>query len=169
MRPVSRLAWQAVNKAVAKAVGIADEGRRVPLGLAVCAAEIEAFWRAFPSGLTRRGLATAGSPRRAFEPRKGAVPGAERGLPMLPLHLLCNVLSPVARYDDQMETAVTRTAFVRDGQAQLQTQWRETAENTWTVAPPCRADRRPMTPGCRTWPCLRGTNRRLLPATGSRV
>jgi putative transposase len=119
-----------VNKAVIVAVGVRDEGYREVLGLAVGAAETEAFWKDFLKSLIKRGL--RGIEMVISDAHEGLKSAIAQTLTTTwqrcRVHFMRNALAHVPRNQHQMVAAVIRTAFVQDDQGMARSQWRETAD-----------------------------------------
>jgi putative transposase len=119
---------QVTSKAVVVATGVTADGRREILGLDVGDSEDEVFWRAFLTGLKKRGLAgvrlvisdqhagLVAALRRAFQ---GATHQRCR------VHFIRNLLAHVPKAQVDMVAAVFRTIFAQPDPDSMATTWEQ--------------------------------------------
>lgn len=119
---------QVTSKAVVVATGVTADGRREILGLDVGDSEDEVFWRAFLTGLRKRGLAgvrlvvsdqhagLVAALRRAFQ---GAAHQRCR------VHFIRNLLAHVPKAQVDMVAAVFRTIFAQPDPDAMATTWEQ--------------------------------------------
>jgi putative transposase len=115
-----------VSKAVVVATGVTDQGRREILGLDVGDSEDEVFWRAFLTGLNKRGL--TGVKLVISDQHAGLVAAIARTLQgsshqRCRVHFIRNVLAHVAKGEREMVAAVFRTIFAQPKLAPMAAQW----------------------------------------------
>jgi putative transposase len=119
---------QVTSKAVVVATGVTADGRREILGLDVGDSEDEVFWRAFLTGLKKRGLAgvrlvvsdqhagLVAALRRAFQ---GAAHQRCR------VHFIRNLLAHVPKAQVDMVAALFRTIFAQPDPEAMATTWEQ--------------------------------------------
>jgi putative transposase len=119
---------QVTSKAVVVATGVTADGRREVLGLDVGDSEDEVFWRAFLTGLKKRGLTgvrlvvsdqhagLVAALRRAFQ---GAAHQRCR------VHFIRNLLAHVPKVQVDMVAAVFRTIFAQPDPDAMATTWEQ--------------------------------------------
>jgi putative transposase len=119
---------QVTSKAVVVATGVTADGRREILGLDVGDSEDEVFWRAFLTGLKKRGLAgvrlvisdqhagLVAALRRAFQ---GATHQRCR------VHFIRNLLAHVPKAQVDMVAAVFRTIFAQPDPDSMAATWEQ--------------------------------------------
>ncbi|WP_286966287.1 MULTISPECIES: IS256 family transposase [Arsenicicoccus] len=115
-----------VSKAVVVATGVTSEGRREILGLDVGDSEDEVFWRAFLTGLKKRGL--AGVKLVISDQHAGLTAAIARALQgsshqRCRVHFIRNVLAHVAKGEREMVAAVFRTIFAQPSLTPMAAQW----------------------------------------------
>ena len=115
-----------VSKAVVVATGVTAEGRREILGLDVGDSEDEVFWRAFLTGLKKRGL--SGVKLVISDQHAGLTAAIGRALQgaahqRCRVHFIRNVLAHVAKGEREMVAAVFRTIFAQPKLAPMAAQW----------------------------------------------
>ncbi len=119
-----------VSKAVVVATGVTAEGRREILGLDVGDSEDEVFWRAFLTGLKKRGL--TGVRLVISDQHSGLVAALGRALQgsahqRCRVHFIRNVLAHVTKGETEMVAAVFRTIFAQPDLASMSKQWDKVA------------------------------------------
>lgn len=115
-----------VSKAVVIATGVTEHGRREILGLDVGDSEEEIFWRAFLTGLKKRGL--GGVKLVISDQHAGLVAALTRvfqgsGHQRCRVHFIRNVLAHVPRAETEMVAAVFRTIFAQPDLGSMAKQW----------------------------------------------
>jgi putative transposase len=115
-----------VSKAVVVATGVTAQGRREILGLDVGDSEDEVFWRAFLTGLKKRGL--SGVKLVISDQHAGLVAAIARTMQgsshqRCRVHFIRNVLAHVAKAETEMVAAVFRTIFAQPDLASMSKQW----------------------------------------------
>lgn len=115
-----------VSKAVVIATGVTEHGRREILGLDVGDSEDEVFWRAFLTGLKKRGL--GGVQLVISDQHAGLVAALRRvfqgsGHQRCRVHFIRNVLAHVPKAETEMVAAVFRTIFAQPDLASMSRQW----------------------------------------------
>lgn len=115
-----------VSKAVVIATGVTEHGRREILGLDVGDSEDEVFWRAFLTGLKKRGL--SGVQLVISDQHAGLVAALRRVFQgsahqRCRVHFIRNVLAHVPKGETEMVAAVFRTIFAQPDQASMARQW----------------------------------------------
>jgi putative transposase len=115
-----------VSKAVVIATGVTEHGRREVLGLDVGDSEDEVFWRAFLTGLKKRGL---GGVRLVIsDQHAGLVAALTRAFQgsahqRCRVHFIRNVLAHVPKAETEMVAAVFRTIFAQPDRTSMAKQW----------------------------------------------
>lgn len=115
-----------VSKAVVIATGVTEHGRREVLGLDVGDSEDEVFWRAFLTGLKKRGL---GSVQLVISDQHAGLVAALTRVFQGSAHQRCrvhfirNVLAHVPKAETEMVAAVFRTIFAQPDLASMAKQW----------------------------------------------
>jgi putative transposase len=115
-----------VSKAVVVATGVTAQGRREILGLDVGDSEDEVFWRAFLTGLKKRGL--TGVKLVISDQHAGLTAAIARAFQgaahqRCRVHFIRNVLAHVAKGEREMVAAVFRTIFAQPSLAPMAAQW----------------------------------------------
>lgn len=115
-----------VSKAVVIATGVTEHGRREVLGLDVGDSEDEVFWRAFLTGLKKRGL--GGVQLVISDQHAGLVAALTRVFQgsahqRCRVHFIRNVLAHVPKAETEMVAAVFRTIFAQPDLASMAKQW----------------------------------------------
>ena len=115
-----------VSKAVVVATGVTSQGCREILGLDVGDSEDEVFWRAFLTGLKKRGL--GGVKLVISDQHAGLVAAIARAMrgsshQRCRVHFIRNVLAHVAKAETEMVAAVFRTIFAQPDLASMSKQW----------------------------------------------
>ncbi|MFK5647993.1 IS256 family transposase [Ornithinimicrobium sp. LYQ121] len=115
-----------VSKAVVIATGVTEHGRREILGLDVGDSEDEVFWRAFLTGLRKRGL--GGVQLVISDQHAGLVAALTRVFQgsshqRCRVHFIRNVLAHVPKAETEMVAAVFRTIFAQPDLASMAKQW----------------------------------------------
>ena len=115
-----------VSKAVVIATGVTEHGRREVLGLDVGDSEDEVFWRAFLTGLKKRGL--GGVQLVISDQHAGLVAALSRVFQgsahqRCRVHFIRNVLAHVPKAETEMVAAVFRTIFAQPDLASMAKQW----------------------------------------------
>ncbi|WP_122263916.1 IS256 family transposase [Ornithinimicrobium cerasi] len=115
-----------VSKAVVIATGVTEHGRREVLGLDVGDSEDEVFWRAFLTGLRKRGL--SGVRLVISDQHAGLVAALTRVFQgsshqRCRVHFIRNVLAHVPKAETEMVAAVFRTIFAQPDLASMSRQW----------------------------------------------
>lgn len=115
-----------VSKAVVIATGVTEHGRREILGLDVGDSEDEVFWRAFLTGLKKRGL--GGVQLVISDQHAGLVAALTRVFQgsshqRCRVHFIRNVLAHVPKAETEMVAAVFRTIFAQPDLASMARQW----------------------------------------------
>jgi putative transposase len=117
---------QVTSKAVVVATGVTADGRREILGLDVGDSEDEVFWRAFLTGLKKRGL---GGVRLVIsDQHAGLVAALRRGLQGVAhqrcrVHFIRNLLAHVPKAQVDMVAAVFRTIFAQPDPDSMTNTW----------------------------------------------
>ena len=117
---------QVTSKAVVVATGVTADGRREILGLDVGDSEDEVFWRAFLTGLKKRGL---GGVRLVIsDQHAGLVAALRRGMQGVAhqrcrVHFIRNLLAHVPKAQVDMVAAVFRTIFAQPDPDSMATTW----------------------------------------------
>jgi len=117
---------QVTSKAVVVATGVTADGRREILGLDVGDSEDEVFWRAFLTGLKKRGL--AGVRLVVSDQHAGLVAALRRAFQGVAhqrcrVHFIRNLLAHVPKAQVDMVAAVFRTIFAQPDPASMATTW----------------------------------------------
>jgi putative transposase len=117
---------QVTSKAVVVATGVTADGRREILGLDVGDSEDEVFWRAFLTGLKKRGL--SGVRLVISDQHAGLVAALRRGLQGVAhqrcrVHFIRNLLAHVPKAQVDMVAAVFRTIFAQPDPDSMTTTW----------------------------------------------
>jgi transposase-like protein len=117
---------QVTSKAVVVATGVTAVGRREILGLDVGDSEDEVFWRAFLTGLKRRGL--AGVRLVISDQHAGLVAALRRGFQgaahqRCRVHFIRNLLAHVPKGQVDMVAAVFRTIFAQPDPDSMAATW----------------------------------------------
>ena len=115
-----------VSKAVVVATGVTADGRREVLGLDVGDSEDEVFWRAFLTGLRKRGL--SGVKLVVSDQHAGLVAAIARALQgaahqRCRVHFIRNVLAHVPKGEAEMVAALFRTIFAQPDLESMSRQW----------------------------------------------
>lgn len=121
-----------VSKAVVIATGVTEHGRREVLGLDVGDSEDEVFWRAFLTGLRKRGL--SGVRLVISDQHAGLVAALTRVFQgsshqRCRVHFIRNVLAHVPKAETEMVAAVFRTIFAQPDLASMARQWDKVRED----------------------------------------
>jgi putative transposase len=119
-------AAQVTSKAVVIATGVTADGHREILGLDVGDSEDEVFWRAFLTGLKKRGL--AGVKLVISDQHSGLVAALRRAFQGVShqrcrVHFVRNLLAHVPRAQVDMVAAVFRTIFAQPDPESMATTW----------------------------------------------
>jgi len=119
-------AGMVVSKAVVIATGVTEHGRREILGLDVGDSEEEIFWRAFLTGLKKRGL--GGVQLVISDQHAGLVAALTRVFQgsahqRCRVHFIRNVLAHVPKAETEMVAAVFRTIFAQPDLGSMGKQW----------------------------------------------
>lgn len=127
-----------VSKAVVIATGVTEHGRREILGLDVGDSEDEVFWRAFLTGLKKRGL--GGVQLVISDQHAGLVAALRRvcqgsGHQRCRVHFIRNVLAHVPKAETEMVAAVFRTIFAQPDLASMARQWDKVRDDLATRYP----------------------------------
>ena len=127
-----------VSKAVVVATGVTAEGRREVLGLDVGDSEDEVFWRAFLTGLKKRGL--AGVQLVISDQHAGLVAAIARALQgaahqRCRVHFIRNVLAHVPKGEAEMVAALFRTIFAQPDLTSMSRQWDKVRDDLTTRYP----------------------------------
>ena len=127
-----------VSKAVVIATGVTEHGRREILGLDVGDSEDEVFWRAFLTGLKKRGL--GGVQLVISDQHAGLVAALRRvcqgsGHQRCRVHFIRNVLAHVPKAETEMVAAVFRTIFAQPDLASMSRQWDKVRDDLATRYP----------------------------------
>jgi putative transposase len=117
---------QVTSKAVVVATGVTADGRREILGLDVGDSEDEVFWRAFLTGLKKRGL--GGVRLVVSDQHAGLVAALRRGFQGVAhqrcrVHFIRNLLAHVPKAQVDMVAAVFRTIFAQPDPDSMATTW----------------------------------------------
>ncbi len=117
---------QVTSKAVVVATGVTADGRREILGLDVGDSEDEVFWRAFLTGLKKRGL--AGVRLVISDQHAGLVAALRRGFQGVAhqrcrVHFIRNLLAHVPKAQVDMVAAVFRTIFAQPDPDSMAVTW----------------------------------------------
>jgi transposase-like protein len=117
---------QVTSKAVVVATGVTADGRREILGLDVGDSEDEVFWRAFLTGLKKRGL--SGVHLVVSDQHAGLVAALRRGFQGVAhqrcrVHFIRNLLAHVPKAQVDMVAAVFRTIFAQPDPDSMATTW----------------------------------------------
>jgi len=117
---------QVTSKAVVVATGVTADGRREILGLDVGDSEDEVFWRAFLTGLKKRGL--AGVRLVVSDQHAGLVAALRRAFQGVAhqrcrVHFIRNLLAHVPKAQVDMVAAVFRTIFAQPDPDSMATTW----------------------------------------------
>jgi transposase-like protein len=117
---------QVTSKAVVVATGVTADGRREILGLDVGDSEDEVFWRAFLTGLKKRGL--AGVRLVVSDQHAGLVAALRRGFQgaahqRCRVHFIRNLLAHVPKAQVDMVAAVFRTIFAQPDPDSMAATW----------------------------------------------
>ena len=127
-----------VSKAVVIATGVTEHGRREILGLDVGDSEDEVFWRAFLTGLKKRGL--TGVQLVISDQHAGLVAALTRVFQgsshqRCRVHFIRNVLAHVPKAETEMVAAVFRTIFAQPDLASMARQWDRVRDDLATRYP----------------------------------
>ena len=127
-----------VSKAVVIATGVTEHGRREILGLDVGDSEDEVFWRAFLTGLKKRGL--SGVQLVIPDQHAGLVAALTRVFQgsshqRCRVHFIRNVLAHVPKAETEMVAAVFRTIFAQPDLASMARQWDKVRDDLATRYP----------------------------------
>ncbi|MFX0538367.1 IS256 family transposase [Ornithinimicrobium sp. Y1847] len=127
-----------VSKAVVIATGVTEHGRREILGLDVGDSEDEVFWRAFLTGLKKRGL--TGVQLVISDQHAGLVAALTRVFQgsshqRCRVHFIRNVLAHVPKAETEMVAAVFRTIFAQPDLASMARQWDKVRDDLATRYP----------------------------------
>jgi putative transposase len=127
-----------VSKAVVIATGVTEHGRREILGVDVGDSEDEVFWRAFLSGLKKRGL--SGVQLVISDQHAGLVAALRRVFQgsshqRCRVHFIRNVLAHVPKAETEMVAAVFRTIFAQPDLASMTRQWDKVRDDLATRYP----------------------------------
>ena len=119
---------QVTSKAVVVATGVTADGRREILGLDVGDSEDEVFWRAFLTGLKKRGL--TGVRLVISDQHSGLVAALRRGFQgaahqRCRVHFIRNLLAHVPKAQVDMVAAVFRTIFAQPDPDSMATTWEQ--------------------------------------------
>jgi putative transposase len=117
---------QVTSKAVVVATGVTADGRREILGLDVGDSEDEVFWRAFLTGLKKRGL--SGVRLVVSDQHAGLVAALRRGFQGVAhqrcrVHFIRNLLAHVPKAQVDMVAAVFRAIFAQPDPDAMATTW----------------------------------------------
>jgi transposase-like protein len=117
---------QVTSKAVVVATGVTADGRREILGLDVGDSEDEVFWRAFLTGLKKRGL--GGVRLVVSDQHAGLVAALRRGFQGVAhqrcrVHFIRNLLAHVPKAQVDMVAAVFRTIFAQPDPDSMAVTW----------------------------------------------
>ena len=123
---VRTAAAQVTSKAVVVATGVTADGRREILGMDVGDSEDEVFWRAFLTGLKKRGL--AGVRLVVSDQHAGLVAALRRafqgaGHQRCRVHFIRNLLAHVPKGQVEMVAAVFRTIFAQPDPGSMAATW----------------------------------------------
>ena len=123
---VRTAAAQVTSKAVVVATGVTADGRREILGMDVGDSEDEVFWRAFLTGLKKRGL--AGVRLVVSDQHAGLVAALRRafqgaGHQRCRVHFIRNLLAHVPKGQVEMVAAVFRTIFAQPDPESMAATW----------------------------------------------
>ncbi|MEO3939226.1 IS256 family transposase [Dermatophilaceae bacterium Soc4.6] len=129
---------QVVSKAVVVATGVTADGRREVLGLDVGDSEDEVFWRAFLTGLKKRGL--AGVRLVISDQHSGLVAALKPSFQGVShqrcrVHFARNLLAHVRKGQVEMVAAVFRTIFAQPDGAAMATTWDQVRDQLATRFP----------------------------------
>lgn len=122
----ARVGHRVVSRAVVIATGVTASGHREVLGVDVGDSEDEAFWKAFLTGLKRRGLGGVQLViSDAHEGLKKAIAAAMSGASWqrCRVHFARNLLAHVPKTDGEVITAAYRTVFAQPTAHGVATQW----------------------------------------------
>ncbi|MGD8202285.1 IS256 family transposase [Ornithinimicrobium sp. W1679] len=127
-----------VSKAVVIATGVTEHGRREVLGLDVGDSEDEVFWRAFLTGLKKRGL--GGVQLVISDQHAGLVAALTRVFQgsshqRCRVHFIRNVLAHVPKAETEMVAAIFRTIFAQPDLASMSRQWDKVRDDLATRYP----------------------------------
>jgi transposase-like protein len=119
---------QVTSKAVVVATGVTADGRREILGLDVGDSEDEVFWRAFLTGLKKRGL--TGVRLVISDQHAGLVAALRRAFQGVAhqrcrVHFIRNLLAHVPKAQVDMVAAVFRTIFAQPDPDSMATTWEQ--------------------------------------------
>jgi len=119
---------QVTSKAVVVATGVTADGRREILGLDVGDSEDEVFWRAFLTGLKKRGL--SGVRLVISDQHAGLVAALRRAFQGVAhqrcrVHFIRNLLAHVPKAQVDMVAAVFRTIFAQPDPEAMATTWEQ--------------------------------------------
>ncbi len=131
-------ASQVVSKAVVVATGVTADGRREILGLDVGDSEDEVFWRAFLTGLKKRGL--TGVKLVISDQHAGLVAALARclqgaGHQRCRVHFARNLLAHVPKGNVDMVAAVFRTIFAQPDPESMSATWDQVRDQLATRFP----------------------------------
>ncbi len=131
-------AGMVVSKAVVIATGVTEDGRREILGLDVGDSEEEIFWRAFLTGLKKRGL--SGVQLVISDQHAGLVAALTRVFQgsahqRCRVHFIRNVLAHVPKAETEMVAAVFRTIFAQPDLGSMAKQWDKVRDDLTTRYP----------------------------------
>jgi putative transposase len=134
----ARVNGRVVSKAVVIATGVTAGGSREVLGVDVGDSEDEAFWKAFLTGLKRRGLGGVQLViSDAHEGLKKAIAAAMSGASWqrCRVHFARNLLAAVKKADGEVVTAAYRTVFAAPDAPGVAEQWDHVAANFASTHP----------------------------------
>jgi len=123
---VRTAAAQVTSKAVVVATGVTADGRREILGLDVGDSEDEVFWRAFLTGLKKRGL--GGVKLVISDQHAGLVAALRRAFQgashqRCRVHFIRNLLAHVPKAQVEMVAAIFRTVFAQPDPESMALTW----------------------------------------------
>ncbi len=128
VRTTASSGGQVTSKAVVVATGVTADGRREILGLDVGDSEDEVFWRAFLTGLKKRGL--SGVRLVVSDQHAGLVAALRRAFQGVAhqrcrVHFIRNLLAHVPKAQVDMVAAVFRTIFAQPDPDAMATTWEQ--------------------------------------------
>lgn len=133
----AREAGRIVSTATIIAVGVNTDGRREVLGVATGPSEAEAFWKSFLRSLADRGL--RGVKLVVADDHKGLRAAASKvfhaTLQRCRVHWLRNALVHAPAKQRPAVTAMLKTIFAQESQAEAHAQWKTVAEALRARAP----------------------------------
>ncbi|PWJ54454.1 Transposase (or an inactivated derivative) [Quadrisphaera granulorum] len=134
----ARVNHRVLSRAVVIATGVTSEGHREVLGVDVGDSEDEAFWKAFLTGLKRRGLGGVQLViSDAHEGLKRAIAKSMSGASWqrCRVHFARNLLAHVAKADGEVVSAAFRTVFAQPSAAGVMSQWDSVASTFASTHP----------------------------------